>query len=66
MCMCDLFYIDIFGFVITRCVLLLERSSSRVSAQIWYHHHGWTSWHVPGTERYPDPTLPQTHNYKQV
>lgn len=48
-----------------RCVLLLERSSPRVSAQVWYHHHGWTSRHVLGPERYPDPTLPLTHNYKQ-
>lgn len=47
----DSFYANIFVFVVTRCVLLLERSSSRVSAQVWYHHHGWTTWHVLGKER---------------
>lgn len=37
--------------VFPRCVLLPERPSPRVSTQIWYHHHGWTAWHVYGTER---------------
>lgn len=35
-----------------RSVLLLERPSPRVSTQIRYHHHGWTAWHVHGSERW--------------
>lgn len=35
-----------------RCVLLLERPSPGVSTPIWYHHHGWTAWHVHRSERW--------------